>query len=332
MEEHGLIDHLPAEIGPRIKSARMVNSRAVVVMDASGLTASERSDYEQIISEKLGALEDVAEVRVAMMADKITRRIIAIGSGKGGVGKSTLTTNLAVALSRMGHKVGIVDADIYGPSQPKLLANEGTKPVAAGDKLTAVPSRYGVPVLSMGYLVKPAQALAWRGPMVGNALSQLIDAEWGDTELLLLDLPPGTGDVQITMLQKHKPDGAILVSTPQDLALIDAARAGQLFEQAAVPIIGLVENMSGYACPHCGETSHPFGTGGVESMAGKVDIPFLGRIPLALPIREAGDSGRPPAAGDTAEGEAFRAVAEQISAWLGATAGTGAGPASQGAA
>jgi ATP-binding protein involved in chromosome partitioning len=320
MEEQGLIDRLPAPIGARIKSARMVNSRAVVVMDATGLTAAQRSEIEQTTIDILGKLDGVDDVRVAMMADKVTRRIIAVGSGKGGVGKSTLTTNLAVALNRMGHKVGVVDADIYGPSQPKLLGNEGTKPVAAGDKLTAVPSKFGVPVLSMGYLVKPAQALAWRGPMVGNALSQLIDAEWGDTELLLLDLPPGTGDVQITMLQKHKPDGAVLVSTPQDLALIDAARAGQLFEQANVPIIGLVENMSGYACPHCGEVSDPFGKGGAEAMAGKVEIPFLGRIPLALPIREAGDSGHPPAAGDSEEGAAFTAIASKISDWLRATA------------
>ena len=319
MDEQALIECLPAPIAARAKSARMVNDRAVVVIDASGLTAAQRAQVEQETTDILVQQAGVAEVRVAMMADKITRRIIAVGSGKGGVGKSTLTANLAVALKRMGHKVGVVDADIYGPSQPKLLANEGAKPEAApDDKLTAVPSKHGVPVLSMGYLVKPAQALAWRGPMVGNALSQLIDAEWGDVELLLLDLPPGTGDVQITMLQKHKPDGAVLVSTPQDLALIDAARAGQLFEQGQVPIIGLVENMSGYACPHCGEVSDPFGRGGVETMAGKVDIPFLGRIPLAMAIREAGDKGEPPAIGDSDEGQAFTAVAQKISDWLGA--------------
>ncbi|MEP5937965.1 MAG: Mrp/NBP35 family ATP-binding protein [Erythrobacter sp.] len=316
MDETALIECLPAPIAARVKSARMVGDRAVIVMDASGLTGSQRAEVERDTSETLSGLEGVSEVRVAMMADKITRRIIAVGSGKGGVGKSTLTANLAVALHRMGHKVGVVDADIYGPSQPKLLANEGAKPDGDEDKLVAVPSKYGVPVLSMGYLVKPAQALAWRGPMVGSALSQLIDAEWGDVELLLLDLPPGTGDVQITMLQKHKPDGAVLVSTPQDLALIDAARAGQLFEQGKVPIIGLVENMAGYACPHCGEISDPFGKGGVEAMAGTVEIPFLGRIPLALPIREAGDSGNPPAAGDSEEGKAFAAIAEKVSAWL----------------
>jgi len=316
MSEQSLIDRLPASIAGRVKSARMVNDRAVVVAEASGLSAQQRGDLEQAITDILGAVEGVGEVRVAMMADKVRRRMIAVGSGKGGVGKSTLTTNLAVALKRMGMNVGVVDADVYGPSQPKLLANEGERPQAQDDKLIPVPSKHGVPVLSMGHLVKPGQALAWRGPMAGNALSQLIDADWGDAELLLIDLPPGTGDVQLSMLQKHKPDGAVLVSTPQDLALIDAARAGQLFDQGQVPIIGLVENMAGYACPHCGEVSDPFGSGGFEAMAGKTNLPFLGRIPLALPIREAGDSGEPVASGDSAEGAAFKAVAEKIAAWL----------------
>ncbi|SMQ64210.1 ATP-binding protein involved in chromosome partitioning [Altererythrobacter xiamenensis] len=294
----------------------MVNDRAVVVVDASGLGAGERSDVERAITDILGEEEGVSEVRVAMMADKVHRRIIAVGSGKGGVGKSTLTTNLAVALQRMGMKVGVVDADVYGPSQPKLLATEGQKPRAENDKLIPIESKYGVPVLSMGHLVKPAQALAWRGPMAGNALSQLVDADWGDTELLLIDLPPGTGDVQLSMLQKHKPDGAVLVSTPQDLALIDAARAGQLFEQGKVPIIGLVENMAGYQCPHCGETSDPFGSGGFEKVADSIDLPFLGRIPLTLDIRKAGDSGEPVAASDSEQGDAFRAIAAKIADWL----------------
>ncbi|MEE1878482.1 Mrp/NBP35 family ATP-binding protein [Altererythrobacter litoralis] len=316
MEKQDLLAHLPEAISARVGSANMVGDRAVVVVDATGLSAGEREAVEREIVGALGSLDGVSDVRVAMMADRVRRRIIAVGSGKGGVGKSTLTTNLAVALHRMGIKVGVVDADIYGPSQPKLLKLEGMKPEAADDKLVPVTGEHGVPTLSMGFLVKPAQALAWRGPMAGNALSQLIDAQWGDVEVLLVDLPPGTGDVQLSMLQKHKPDGAILVSTPQDLALIDAARAGQLFDTGKVPVIGLVENMAGYQCPHCGEVSDPFGKGGFEAMAEKVDIPFLGRIPLALPIREAGDSGNPPAAGDTAEGEAFAAVARKVADWL----------------
>ncbi len=319
MDEEQMTACLPAEIAGRVKSARMVGERAVVVIDANGLNDSERSQTEQDITDALASREGVAEVRVAMMADKLRRRLIAVGSGKGGVGKSTLTTNLAVALRQMGHKVGVVDADIYGPSQPKLLATEGEKPVAKDEKLIPVESRFDVPVLSMGHIARQGQALAWRGPMAGNALTQLIEADWGEVELLLIDLPPGTGDVQLSMLQKHKPDGAILVSTPQDLALIDAARAGQLFDTGKVPIIGLVENMAGYACPHCGEISDPFGRGGVEQAAERLELPFLGRIPLSLPIREAGDSGHPPVANESDDGSeaaAFRAIAGRIATWL----------------
>jgi len=316
MDQDQLIARLPETITSRVKSASIVQDRAVVVVDASDLDTAQREKTEQTIRDILGAVPEISEVRVAMMADRVQRRIVAIGSGKGGVGKSTLTTNLAVALHRMGRKVGVVDADIYGPSQPKLLANEGQKPKLSDEKLVPVPSPHGVPSLSMGHLAKPAQALAWRGPMASNALGQLIDAQWGDVDLLLVDLPPGTGDVQLSMLQKHKPMGAVIVSTPQDLALIDVARAGQLFETGGVPIIGLVENMAGYQCPHCGEMSDPFGKGGVEAVAGRMDIPFMGRIPLALPIREAGDSGQPPAAGDSAEGAAFTDIAGQLARWL----------------
>jgi len=169
-----------------------------------------------------------------------------------------------------------------------------------------------IPMLSMGHLVAKGRALAWRGPMAGRALAQLFEANWGDTELLLVDLPPGTGDVQITMLQKFKPDGAVIVSTPQDLALADAARAGSLFDQGEVPILGLVENMAGYVCPHCGEASDPFGSGGVERAAGRLDLPFLGRIPLSHSVREASDAGDPVALGDTPEAQAFHAIARQI--------------------
>jgi len=255
---------------------------------------------------------------VVLTAERRQRRLIAVGSGKGGVGKSTLTANLAVALAQLGHKVGLVDADVYGPSQPVIFGNQGQKPVARDEKLVPVDSDTGIPVLSMGHLVEPGRALAWRGPMAGNALSQLIDAHWDDVDTLLVDLPPGTGDVQLTMLQRFKPMGAVLVSTPQDLALIDAARAGQLFDQAGVPIIGLVENMAGYACPHCGEMSDPFGKGGVETAAQRLDLPFLGRIPLDLAIREGSDKGTLPAAGDDLLAQPFHDIAAKIHAWIGA--------------
>jgi ATP-binding protein involved in chromosome partitioning len=309
---------LTPEINHRLRSARIVAGRAVIVAEAGDLSDEGRSGLEAEITAALSALPEITEVRIALTGERRRRRLIAVGSGKGGVGKSTLTTNLAVALAKMGRRVGVIDGDIYGPSQPKLLKTEGLKPAATPDgaQLVAIDSPYGVKVLSMGHIVAPGKALAWRGPMTGKALGQLVEADWGETDLLLVDLPPGTGDVQLSMLSAHKPDGAVLVSTPQDLALIDAARAGQLFEQGEVPIIGLVENMAGYACPHCGEVSDPFGQGGVEKFAAALEIPFLGRVPLTLATRIAGDKGEPPAAGEGEEAKPFRAIAEQLARWL----------------
>jgi ATP-binding protein involved in chromosome partitioning len=318
MKDEALIGSLPAAIADRVVSARAADGVATVVLDATGLDASARKEIERGLTERLEAIGGIASVRVAMTAEKRARRVLAVASGKGGVGKSTLAANLAIALKRAGMKVGLVDADIYGPSQPAILAASGTKPVAQDGKLVPVPTPAGVPLLSMGQIIAPGRAIAWRGPMTGGALSQLVDADWGDTELLVVDMPPGTGDVQLTMIQKHKPAGAVLVSTPQDLALIDAARAGQLFEQQGVPIIGLVENMAGYVCPHCGEVSDPFGVGGVEAAAGRLGLPFLGRIPLSLAIRESGDAGAPPAAGDGPDAEPFRAIAAKVAEWLAA--------------
>lgn len=309
---------LPADVASRVSSLSFLNRRAIAVVDATGLNDGERGELENAIRDALIGREDVDEVRVAMTAERKGLKIIAVGSGKGGVGKSTLTANLAIALSRKGRKVGLVDADIYGPSQPVILGNQGEKPVAHDEKLVPVASKFGVPVLSMGHLVEPGRAIAWRGPMAAGALTQLFEAHWGDAEILLVDLPPGTGDVQLTMLQKFKPAGAVIVSTPQDLALIDAARAGQLFDQAGVPVIGLVENMSGYACPHCGEHSDPFGQGGVEQAAGRLELPFLGSIPLDLAIRQGSDRGEPPAASDGAAAQPFLAIADKLDAWIGA--------------
>ncbi len=306
---------LPHTISPRVRSVRFTDGVATLVADASGLARDAAAELQRDIEQAVGAIEGVREVRVALMADKVQRKIVAVGSGKGGVGKSTLTANLAVALARAGRKVGVVDADIYGPSQPTLL-DASAKPTAEGQKLVPVESEFGVKLLSMGQLVAPGKAIAWRGPMTGSALGQLVDAEWGDAELLLIDLPPGTGDVQLTMLQKFKPAGAIVVSTPQDLALIDATRALDLFRQTDVPIIGIVENMAGYLCPHCGQPSNPFGSGGAEAAAHSLGEDFLGRIPLAMDIRVASDAGQPPAANDGPSGEAFARIAERLGEWL----------------
>ena len=312
-----LVEQALAEAaGPRLQSVRMAAGVATLVLEVHGLDRLERDRLEMAVRDALRPLAAVREVRVAMTADKPKRHVIAVGSGKGGVGKSTLSANLAVALMRQGRKVGLVDADIYGPSQPRLMANEGQRPEAQGNKMIPVASPWGVPLLSMGHLVQPGQAIAWRGPMAANAMGQLLDAEWGDADTLIVDLPPGTGDVQLTMMQKHKPTGALIVSTPQDLALMDAARAIGMFEQGDVPIVGMVENMAGYICPHCGEESEPFGQGGAEAAAKSMGLAFLGRIPLDLTIRQDSDAGRPPAAHDGPQGEAFAAIARRVATWL----------------
>ena len=312
---------IPAEISGMVRSVKFAEGIATIVADASGLGRSAGVQLQRELETAVGAVPGVDQVRVALMADKVVRRIVAVGSGKGGVGKSTLTANLAVALARMGRKVGVVDADIYGPSQPLLFGEADAKVRAEGQTLIPVESAFGVRLLSMGQLIAPGKAIAWRGPMTGKALAQLMDADWGDVEVLLVDLPPGTGDVQLTMLDKFKPAGAVVVSTPQDLALIDATRAIDLFRQAQVPVIGLVENMAGYICPHCGEGSDPFGQGGAEAAAQALGVPFLGRVPLAMAIRVDSDSGQPPAAGDERHGTAFREIAGQLAAWLDRTGG-----------
>jgi ATP-binding protein involved in chromosome partitioning len=302
--------------GARVQAVRLAaDGSASVVVDAQGLDDIARKDLEARLN-ATAATTGVQTLRVAMSASRQRRRIIAVGSGKGGVGKSTLSANLAIALHRLGRPTGLVDADIHGPSQARLFATEDQRPEAKGNKLTPVMSRFGVPMLSMGHLVRPGQPIAWRGPMAGNALGQLIDAEWGGVDTIVVDLPPGTGDVQLTMLQKYKPAGAVIVSTPQDLALIDATRAIGLFEQGEVPLIGMVENMAGYLCPHCGEQSDPFGHGGAEAAGRSMGLPFLGRIPLALAIRQGSDAGEPPAAGEGPLAEAYLAIARKIAVWL----------------
>ena len=308
-------DAISAVVGTRASGVKVADGAVSLMLDVSGLDAEQRGEIEADVraaAEKAGALS----VRILMTAERITPRLIAVASGKGGVGKSTLSTNLAIAMARAGRAVGLVDADIYGPSQPRLMGAEGIKPEAEGKMMIPVTGAGGVPFLSMGQLVNPGQAVAWRGPMAGNALSQLVDAKWGNVRDIVVDLPPGTGDIQLSMVQKHKPIGAVIISTPQDLALIDATRAISFFDTAKVPIIGLVENMAGYLCPHCGEMSDPFGSGGAEAAAKELGIPFLGRIPLDIKIRMASDAGTPPALGDGAISDAYAAIARQVAAWI----------------
>jgi ATP-binding protein involved in chromosome partitioning len=306
------LDALPD--ADRIRSRRITNGVATIVADASGLTPRQREALENALKQAAVEIPGVSDARVALTAAKPNRTLVAIGSGKGGVGKSTLTANLAISLARMGEKVGLIDADIYGPSQPTLFGTH-EKPQAEKEKLIPVEVQ-GVKLLSVGQLVSAETALAWRGPMASSALNQLVEGEWGDAEIILVDLPPGTGDVQLSLIQKARPAGVVIVSTPQDLSLIDATRAIDLFGKTSVPVLGIVENMAGYQCPHCGENSDPFGQGGAETSAKRLGVPFLGRLPLSLSLREASDAGTPPAAAEGPAADAFRAIAEQLLAEL----------------
>ncbi|KGJ12206.1 MRP family ATP-binding protein [Paracoccus versutus] len=239
-------------------------------------------------------------------------RILAVGSGKGGVGKSTLTSNLAVALARKGRRVGLLDADIYGPSQPRMLGLTGQRPTSDGQMIEPLHA-HGVTVMSLGLMMKEGEAVVWRGPMLMGALQQMLNqVKWGELDVLLVDLPPGTGDVQLSLCQKAQVSGAIIVSTPQDVALIDARRAIDMFDKLKTPVLGLVENMSTYICPNCGHEAHLFGHGGVAAEAAALDLPFLGEIPLNLDLRLAGDAGTPIAAGDGPVAQSFVRLAERL--------------------
>jgi ATP-binding protein involved in chromosome partitioning len=236
-------------------------------------------------------------------------RILAIASGKGGVGKSTVASNLAVALARQGRRVGLLDADIYGPSQPRMMGVT-KRPDAPDGKVIVPPVAHGVTMMSLGLLLKEDQAVIWRGPMLMGALQQLLtQVAWGKLDVLIIDLPPGTGDVQLTLGQRTQVTGAIIVSTPQDVALLDARKAINMFQTLKTPILGMIENMSSYVCPNCGHEEHIFGHGGVGAEAAKLGVPLLGEIPLDLSVRLAGDAGTPIAAGDGPIADAYAKIA-----------------------
>src|ERR1051325_11361737 len=243
--------------------------------------------------------------------------IIAVASGKGGVGKSTVAVNLALGLSRLGLKVGLLDADIYGPSVPRLLGITH-KPDSDGKKLMPI-EKYGLKTMSIGFLVKEDDAMIWRGPMVQSALTQMMaDVAWAPLDVLVLDMPPGTGDAQLTIAQRVPLKGAVIVSTPQDIALIDARKGLQMFRKTEVPVLGLVENMSMFTCPDCGSSHAIFGHGGAREIAEKLGAPFLGEIPLVPRIRETSDAGTPVSvsAADGPEAQAFLDLAKKVAAAL----------------
>lgn len=240
-------------------------------------------------------------------AQKNIGAIIAVASGKGGVGKSTVAVNLACALAKLGHKVGLLDADIYGPSQHIMLGLNYQNPLVDNDQKILPFNRHGIQVMSFGFFVKPDEAVIWRGPMVARMLTQFItDVKWGELDYLVVDLPPGTGDIQLTLAQQLQVTGAVIVTTPQDIALADAVKGITMFRKVHVPILGLIENMSFFACPACGHEAHIFSTGGGEKKAKEMDAPFLGKIPLEEKTRTAGDEGAPIVVKDPASAQAKR--------------------------
>lgn len=221
-------------------------------------------------------------------------KIIAIGSGKGGVGKSTFTANLAVSLSKRGHKVGIIDADIYGPSQPMIFGKRDEKPRSNSERKIIPIEAHGIKIMSFGFFINEHDPVIWRGPMLGGVLNQfLFDVDWSGLDYLLIDLPPGTGDIQLSMIQNAHVDGAIVISTPQDIALLDAKKGVEMFKKMNLPIVGMVENMTSFICHHCGTEHHIFGEGGVEKAVEQLQVNMIGQIPLELELRTGSDNGIP---------------------------------------
>jgi len=255
--------------------------------------------------------------RPSLAALDHVRFIVAVASGKGGVGKSTTSVNLALGLAAQGWKVGLLDADIYGPSAPRLLGLTG-KPQVAESKLVPMQA-YGLKAMSIGFLVNENEAMIWRGPMATQALTQMLgEVLWGELDALIVDMPPGTGDVQLTMAQQVPLAGAVVVSTPQDLALIDARRAVSMFRKVEIPVLGIVENMSYFLCPHCGERSEIFAHGGARRDAETLGVPFLGEAPLDIKIRETSDAGRPVVATDPQgpQAAAYLSIAAKVKTLL----------------
>lgn len=241
--------------------------------------------------------------------------IVAVASGKGGVGKSTTAVNLALALKQLGMSVGMLDADIYGPSQPRMLGIPGSRPNSPDGKKLEPLESFGIKVMSIGFLVPEDQPVVWRGPMVMGALQQMLDdVIWGPLDILIVDMPPGTGDAQLSLSQNVPLAGAVIVSTPQDIALLDARKGLNMFRKVDVPVLGIIENMSMYICPNCGHESHIFGHGGAKLEAEKLGTPFLGEIPLEIEIRETADSGKPIVASkpDSPHAKAYLAIAEKM--------------------
>jgi len=301
---------VPAHRGPAMEPVRQaaekaaraipgVTSATVVVTAHSGTASTADAVPDETV-------EKVHEIKV--------RRFVAVASGKGGVGKSTTAVNLAIALRLEGLRVGLLDADVYGPSRPRMLGVSG-RPAAAGGDMVRPLENYGVHLMSMGLLVPDDTAMIWRGPMVQSALTQMLDSvAWGTLDVIVIDLPPGTGDIQISLAQQVSLAGAVVVSTPQDIALLDVVKAITMFDKAEVPVLGMIQNMAYWSCPDCGRTDHIFGNDGVTGEASRRGIEMLGEIPLSLEVRTGGDSGTPVVVANprSVQAKTYRQIARRL--------------------
>lgn len=335
--------HIETIISPLLGDASIAN----IILDENGMVGcilnvgkvdkAKRDALAITLEKAIAGIEGVTAANVVMTAERAAspapktghassappppqpldgvKHIIAISSGKGGVGKSTTAVNLALALKKLGQEVGLLDLDIFGPSIPTLLNIEGQRPSLAKDKKIIPLVCYGIKTLSIGLMVDNNQPIVWRGPRVMGATQQMLkDTAWGPLDILVIDMPPGTGDVQLSMVQNAPIDGAVIVSTPQDLALIDARKGITMFEQMSVPVVGVIENMSTFACPHCGKESHIFGHGGARETASEIGADFLGEIPLNMDIRQMADAGTPTveAMPESASAKAYITIAQKI--------------------
>ena len=285
---------VPPHRGPAMEPVRKAAEQAVLALDGVTSATVLVTAHESREGSPAGGAADTqaGQTREKVLESKV-RRFVAVASGKGGVGKSTTAVNLAVALKLEGLRVGLLDADVYGPSQPRMLGVSG-KPPAVGGEMVAPLENYGIKLMSMGLLVPDDTAMIWRGPMVQSALTQMLNAvAWGELDVIVIDLPPGTGDIQISLAQQVNLAGAVIVSTPQDIALLDVVKALTMFEKAGVPVLGMVQNMAVWQCPDCGRTDHIFGEGGAAEEARRRGIELLGDIPLSMAVRQGSDSGLP---------------------------------------
>jgi ATP-binding protein involved in chromosome partitioning len=312
-----------------VKAVDLEGGKVTVAVELGYPAKSVAEEIKQSITEKLRQLPGVDKVAVSVSTNIVShaaqaglkllpgiKNVIAVASGKGGVGKSTTTANLALALAAEGARVGILDADIYGPSQQMMMGLSG-RPESTDGKTIEPMQAHGVQTMSIGVLIDMDQPMVWRGPMVTQALEQLLrDTQWKDLDYLIVDLPPGTGDIQLTLSQKVPLTGAIIVTTPQDIALIDARKALKMFEKVNVPILGIVENMSIHVCSNCGHEEHIFGEGGAQRMSGDYGVDLLGQLPLDIRIREQADSGRPTLVSDpdSAASRIYKEVARKAAA------------------